>query len=387
MKTKFKFAAALLALLAAGPQFSACFAQGSLTPPGAPAPAMKTLAQLEPRTPISSVPFTINVPGSYYLTTNVSVSSGAALTIAANNVALDLKGFTISSTENPPSTSVGVLLGSVTNVAVMNGSISGNVTNNGSGTFSGPGFLNGIAIGLTSPVNIRVERVTVSGCKIYGVELGYVNTLVESCSVNSVGLIGIEAVTVSDSQALNCGSDGMDALTANNCFGSSAGTGTGVNASAANNCFGIAAGSGNGLTTTTASSCYGSSASGYGISANSCIGCFGSSTSNYGVSASMANNCEGLSTTDTGLNTTVANSCYGQSSSGFAGLEATTAENCYGFNGSSSGNFGLNASTATGCYGYNSGTGTGLESYIANVCRGVNSSGISIISTHNINSF
>jgi parallel beta-helix repeat protein len=40
------------------------FAQGSLTPPGAPAPVMKSLdqldAKLEKRTPISSLPFTIN---------------------------------------------------------------------------------------------------------------------------------------------------------------------------------------------------------------------------------------------------------------------------------------------------------------------------------------
>jgi hypothetical protein len=41
-------------------------AQGSLTPPpGAPAPTMKTLDQIEARTPISSAPFTISAPGSY----------------------------------------------------------------------------------------------------------------------------------------------------------------------------------------------------------------------------------------------------------------------------------------------------------------------------------
>src|ERR1700722_17008335 len=46
-------------------QFSA-FSQGSLTPPGAPAPTMLTLSQIEPRTPISSLPFNITRPGSYY---------------------------------------------------------------------------------------------------------------------------------------------------------------------------------------------------------------------------------------------------------------------------------------------------------------------------------
>ena len=47
---------------------STAFPQGSLTPPGAPAPTMKSLDQIEARTPISSAPFTINASGSYYLT-------------------------------------------------------------------------------------------------------------------------------------------------------------------------------------------------------------------------------------------------------------------------------------------------------------------------------
>lgn len=70
-------ALALLALSILNPQLSTAFAQGSLTPPpGAPAPTMITLQQIEPRTPISSVPFTITTPGSYYLTTNLYSPSG-----------------------------------------------------------------------------------------------------------------------------------------------------------------------------------------------------------------------------------------------------------------------------------------------------------------------
>src|SRR6185437_1380639 len=56
MKTKTLVACLASALLA---QFSS-FGQGALTPPGGPAPTMKTLSQIEPRTPISSAPFTIN---------------------------------------------------------------------------------------------------------------------------------------------------------------------------------------------------------------------------------------------------------------------------------------------------------------------------------------
>jgi hypothetical protein len=90
-------------------QLSTCFGQGALTPPGAPAPAMKTLDQIEPRAPISAAPCTIANAGSYYLTTNVSVTGGDALTIAANDVTLDLNGFTISSTA-ASATGTGVLL-------------------------------------------------------------------------------------------------------------------------------------------------------------------------------------------------------------------------------------------------------------------------------------
>ena len=64
-------------------------AQGLLTPPGAPAPTMKTLDQVEARTPISSAPFTISTSGSYYLTGNLTVTSGTAITIAADQVTLD----------------------------------------------------------------------------------------------------------------------------------------------------------------------------------------------------------------------------------------------------------------------------------------------------------
>ena len=92
-------ALALLALSTLNPQLSTAFAQGSLTPPGVPGPTMLTLNQMEPRTPISSAPYTISQPGSYYLTANLTVASGDAIDINANGVTLDLNGFTISSTD------------------------------------------------------------------------------------------------------------------------------------------------------------------------------------------------------------------------------------------------------------------------------------------------
>ena len=73
---------------------------GPLDPPGAPAPTMKTLQQVEPRTPISqpaSFPIQINAPGSYYFTENITgVISQHGIVINADNVTLDLGGFTLS---------------------------------------------------------------------------------------------------------------------------------------------------------------------------------------------------------------------------------------------------------------------------------------------------
>jgi parallel beta-helix repeat protein len=69
-------------------------AQGALTPPGAPAPAMKSLDQLEPRTPISSLPFDITSPGVYFVT--ASLSNNIAIGIDASDVTLDLGGFTLT---------------------------------------------------------------------------------------------------------------------------------------------------------------------------------------------------------------------------------------------------------------------------------------------------
>jgi parallel beta-helix repeat protein len=100
------------------------FSQGSLVPSGAPAPSMKTLEQIEPRTVISSVPYTINQPGSYYLTNNLyGVSSDYGIQIFANNVTVDLNGFTLRGVTNAFDGLV--VFQSSSNVTVCNGMISG----------------------------------------------------------------------------------------------------------------------------------------------------------------------------------------------------------------------------------------------------------------------
>jgi hypothetical protein len=78
---------------------------------------MLTLNQVEPRTPIGTMPFTISNSGSYYLTTNYSGSFGAIL-IETNNVTLDLNGFALIG----GGSNQGIFVsGAFTNITVRNG--------------------------------------------------------------------------------------------------------------------------------------------------------------------------------------------------------------------------------------------------------------------------
>lgn len=122
MKTKLRLAAVALLLSTINYPLSTCLAQGALTPPGAPGATMKTLAQIEPRTPISSLPYTITNPGSYYFTGNLA-SGFSGITISCGNVTIDLNGFTL---QGLPLSGNGIFVSaSYTNIVVRNGTIAG----------------------------------------------------------------------------------------------------------------------------------------------------------------------------------------------------------------------------------------------------------------------
>jgi len=341
---------------------SITFAQGSLTPPGAPAPTMKSLDQIEPRTPISSVPFVITNSGSYYLASNLNLTVNTnAITIAANDVTLDLNGFTIY-TSVLRGSGAGILLGGGnTDITIHNGHITGG---------NSPYFGSGITYSGPSPVNIHVANVSVTECISYGINLGTNNsTLVEGCTVQSIASYGIAAANVSSSAAYQCGFTAIIANgTASDCVGYGF-NGDGVDAYVANNC-------------------YGNTDNGYGIYAYNALNCNGSSSTYYGVFVSYtANNCTGISGTGTGVFTSTAVNCYGYSSSssgGGDGLYADNAQNSYGnCQGSGIGLEGFRI--AIGCYGF-SYSGTGLLAYTANSCLGQTLTGTaqSIVNKYNM---
>ena len=311
----------LLLLGALSPLFqpSLAFAQGSLTPPGAPAPTMKTLDQIEARTPISTAPFTISAPGSYYLTGNLAVGTGGgdAVVISTDGVTLDLNGFTVSSTASPAS-GYGVRINGVKNVTVRNGHVRG-ATTFSSGVFTAGGFIYGVRNVNTAGVNLRVTDVSVHGVSGDGIDLqssDHPTYLVERCVLSVCGGSGIRAGIVRDCGAKIIGANAISGDIVTHCSGQTVnivGTAFGILAtSLAENCRGIA-NTGTGVNTINANNCRGTSTSGVGLTANA-----------------SAHNCEGISTSGAfGINIVngTASFCRGQRASGTA-ISALNAVAC-----------------------------------------------------------
>jgi parallel beta-helix repeat protein len=159
MKKHTTFMVACCLALATG----AAYGQGSLTPPGAPAPTMKTLDQMEARTPISQAGTVITSTGSYYLTSDLAGSGTEhGIAVAADNVTIDLNGFTLTG----PGTSSGHGIYQSTtyrNLTVINGKLI-NWGGNGKGGIYAAGHSG------------RIHGVQASG-NYYGIYAGYGYTI------------------------------------------------------------------------------------------------------------------------------------------------------------------------------------------------------------------
>jgi hypothetical protein len=198
------------ALAVGGVLFLPCaiFAQGSLTPPGPPAPTMKTLEQIEPRIDLAKVSgnalvrHIITAPGSYYLSSNIDyATTDTGIEIRASGVTLDLMGFRITRSGATAGPAIRLASGATSDITIKNGHI------------SGPNISDGITENITpDPVNVRVTGVTVSNVSANGIYLGAdISNSVDRCSVRTTGGAGITAGEISYSIALSCGGTGLQA--------------------------------------------------------------------------------------------------------------------------------------------------------------------------------
>ena len=151
------------------------FGQGDLTPPAPPGPTFKTLQQIEPRTPITNLPYTISVPGSYYLTTNLTGSVGTTgIVVSVDNVSIDLNGFALIGSGG--SVGSGILVsGAPANLSVRNGTIR---------DWGSDGVNAGAAL------NTQFERLIISGNASNGLHAGRYCQITQ-CIVRRSGRDGI----------------------------------------------------------------------------------------------------------------------------------------------------------------------------------------------------
>ena len=170
---------------------STVYGQGTLTPPGAPAPTMKTLSQVEPRIDVSTLPnvsgYVISQPGSYYMSSNSTIG----IRIQSSFVTLDMMGFSL----------INAVI-TATNVGTM-----GNVIKNGS-LQSPPG--SGINTWNTTSsftMNGRIENVMVYNSSGSGFRLGRGWTAV-NCTArdnNSFGFSSLEYATLENCLSISNG--------------------------------------------------------------------------------------------------------------------------------------------------------------------------------------
>jgi hypothetical protein len=169
-------------------------AQGGLTPPGAPAPTMKTLDQLEPRTIVNAAntpgnatnTFIISQPGSYYITGNITGAPNKhGISVQANDVTLDLNGFALVSGGGAGLRGVDVP-SAQTNFTIRNGTIRG---------WTGGGVRSDAA------GNTLAEKLTLSGnTGAPGISVGN-GALVRDCVASANGT-GIQ--TADRCQVISC---------------------------------------------------------------------------------------------------------------------------------------------------------------------------------------
>lgn len=201
-----RIALPLLGLAALG--IAALTVAGPLNPPAGPvASSGRSLDEIynavqalqgQKGTPITALPFTISAPGSYYLPQNLTIANNDGITISADNVTLDLNGFSlIGGYTGTAGTRRGIIVtqngsNNRRNITIRNGTVR-EFTSNGidatfvsSGLFENLNLYNNGRSGLITGEGCIIERCTAYLNHETGIACGTSNT-VENCTAQLNG--------------------------------------------------------------------------------------------------------------------------------------------------------------------------------------------------------
>lgn len=305
---------------------------GPLSPPGGPvASTYKTLTEIEPRTAIngmntpggaSAAVYVISQPGSYYLPGNISAASGkSAILITANNVALDLNGFTISGVVGATQALVQVT-GDASNASDPRGNV---VIKNG--TIRGGGG-DGINASTNAASRVRVENVIAANNAGDGFDLSFWSTF-KDCMAFSNGGIGFRSVDNMVASGCVARGNGQDEWSVGN------------NASITNCIADNASGSGYGFKLGAGNTLTNCSASGSTLDAGFRANAAGNT---FNACAATGNGGSGFSS-DTGSNAAIGCSAVGNGAQGFSLGISSTITNCTASNNGQHGILAFTGST------------------------------------------
>lgn len=190
---------------------------GPLDPPPGPIEStMKTLTEVEPRTVINSTntpgdsnsAFVITQPGSYYLTQNYTILGFPAnvhgIKIAADNVTIDLNGYTLSGSSGALD-GIRCESGIFDNIDIKNGTLIGFVNGiNLEPLNSNEAIIENVTVKNSDNFGIRIDSGRISNCIAIGnggngLQVSK-NAIIEGCIVegNNNGIDAIQACIIQD---------------------------------------------------------------------------------------------------------------------------------------------------------------------------------------------